>query len=308
MEARNKLSGTLIRELEENGFAVIHDLIKEQQLVEMQEAFAARLRCMRWNDFDGYEKTERHRHMVQDVLTLHPGFLEAALEPRIKAVLREYLGENFELVEAKGWKSLPTKRNFHGWHADSWYDQQRIPTRIPREVKLGIYLTDVKTGAFTYVRGTHGKQHPKLLNKEESQRISLEQITELAGPAGSAFLFDTSGIHRQNSPILEPRHAVFFAYHDPNLPLQREDVEYYRYHPLTLSAAFLGNLTNEDRRILGFGNLRNFQPRYQRTPRHTVFRKVIDRSYDAKMWIDEIRERARGKLTRITSPASLRRK
>ena len=78
------------------------------------------------------------------------------------------------------------------------------------------------------------------------------------GPAGSAFLFDTSGTHRQGVPMLEPRQAVFYNYHDPDVPLQQEDIDYYRYHPLLLNAAFLGGLSPEDQRILGFGNKTNY--------------------------------------------------
>ena len=52
------------------------------------------------------------------------------------------------------------------------------------------------------------------------------------------------------------------------MPLQREDVDYYRYHPLLLNAAFLGNLTKEDERILGFGDKRNYQENFLRKTGH----------------------------------------
>src|SRR5207302_5031765 len=111
----------LTKDLEENGIVIIPDLLTASQLRGMQVGFNARLRRMRWNDFDGYEKTDRYRHMVQDVLILDQGFIDAALHPVVVPALREYLGDTFELVEAKGWKSLPTKRDFHGWHGDAWY-------------------------------------------------------------------------------------------------------------------------------------------------------------------------------------------
>jgi hypothetical protein len=47
-------------------------------------------------------------------------------------------------------------------------------------------------------------------------------IVEVTEPAGSAFLFDTSGIHRQGTPILQPRYAVFFNYHDPTCLYKRK--------------------------------------------------------------------------------------
>src|SRR5205807_1681447 len=181
-----------------------------------------RLRRLRWNDFDGYEKTELYRHMVQDVLTLDQGFVDAALHPRVKEALGEYIGPGFELVEAKGWKSLPTRRDFHGWHGDAWYDQSRR-TDIPREVKLGAYLSDVKSGAFNYVKGSHGRQAPRGVKNDELRDVPADRVVEVTGRAGTAFLFDTSGIHRQSVPILEERLAVFYNYHDPAVPLQPED-------------------------------------------------------------------------------------
>jgi hypothetical protein len=291
---------SLRKQIEESGIAVLPDLLTPSQLRGMQLSFNARLKRLRWNNFEGYEKTERYRHMVQDVLTLDQGFIDAALHPVVISALHEYLGDTFELVEAKGWKSLPTKRDFNGWHGDAWYDQEHVEHQIPREVKLGLYLTDVRSGGFVYVKGTHGRQHPRPLSREEARALPRERFAEVTGPAGLAFLFDTSGFHRQNVPILEPRQAAFFAYHDPNIPLQREDLEYYRYHPLQLNAAFLGNLTDEERRILGFGNTTNFQPAHERRPRDIYFQRLVDRSYDAKVFFGEFRRRATAKLKSLT--------
>jgi hypothetical protein len=243
----------LAKELDEHGIVRLPDLLTKEQLGRMQEAFSARLRRIRWNNVDGYEKTELYRHMVQDVLVLDPGFLDVAIHPIVKQILRGYLGDRYQLVEAKGWKSLPTKRDFHGWHGDAWYDQ-RIVQGIPREVKLSVYLTDVTSGAFNYIKGTHRKQQPRPVRNDEVNDVPQSSVVQVFGPAGSAFMFDTSGIHRQGVPMLEVRQAVFYCYHNPDIPLQKEDAEYNRYHPLLLNAAFLGNLSEEDRRITRFSN------------------------------------------------------
>src|SRR5216110_288406 len=116
----------LTKELEYHGVAVVRDLFTPEQLRGVQEAFALRLKRQRWNDVDGYEKTEPYRHMVQDVLTLHQGFVDLALAAPVLEALGEHVGPNFELVEAKGWLSLPTRKDFHGWHGDAWYDQARV--------------------------------------------------------------------------------------------------------------------------------------------------------------------------------------
>jgi hypothetical protein len=289
----------LTKELEINGIVVLVDLLDVEQLASMRAAFTARLRRQRWNDVDGYEKTEPYRHMVQDVLTLEQGFVDLALHPRIKPVLAEYLGEHGALVEAKGWLSLPTRRDFHGWHGDAWYDQTRVRDTIPREVKLGVYLTDVRTGAFKYVRRSHGQQAPHDVRPNEVTRWPADQIVEVPGAAGTAFLFDTSGIHRQAVPILEPRQAVFYCYHDPRVPLQPEDVAYYRYHPLLLNAAFLGGLSAEDRRLLGFGDKTNFRPAFERGSEHAAFQGLVRRCFNAKLRLDVFRQRVVGRLRRL---------
>src|SRR4030095_3165842 len=162
----------------------------------------------------------------------------------------------------------PTKKEFHGWHGDSCYDQT-VGSEIPKEVKLALYLTDVESGGFAYIKGSHQKRHPKLLPERELPLIPENSLLHITGPAGSAFIFDTSGLHRQSTPVLEARQAVFFNYHDPAIPLQPEDIDYYRYHPLILNAAFLGNLTDEDRRILGFGDQRNYQHGFVRQKRYS---------------------------------------
>src|SRR6516162_9064029 len=178
------ISNRLLADLDTDGIALLPDFLSDDQLMGMRGAFDSRLQHMRWNNVDGYEKTERHRRMVEDVLALDQGFVDAALHPGLKEVLREYLGDAYELVEAKGWESVPTKRDFHGWHGDAWYDQTRVCDRIPREVKLGIYLTDVKSGAFTYVRGSHGKQAPRTVRAEELQGVAADRVLEVEGPAG----------------------------------------------------------------------------------------------------------------------------
>ena len=290
----------LVSELEENGLVRLPELLTKEQLRSMQLAFEARLRRMRWNDADGYERTELYRHMVQDVLTLDQGFVDIALHPIVKEILGEYLGSRFELVEAKGWKSLTTRKDFHGWHGDAWYDDARV-RQIPREVKLALYLTDVRSGAFNYVQKSHRKQHPRTIRNSDGERAERSAILEMTGPAGTAFLFDTSGVHRQGVPMLEPRRAVFYDYHDPDVPIQKEDVDYYRYHPLLLNAAFLGDLSEEDRRILGFGNKTNYIHAFERQPQYNRgLQAVLPVVFGAKLRADSFVQRVRARLKRMS--------
>ncbi len=288
----------LAAELDRNGIVVLPSIVGPEQLRGMQLAFESRLRRIRWNNFEGYQRTELYRHMVEDVLLLDQGFVDLALHPLVKEILARYLGTDYELTEAKGWRSLPTKYDFHGWHGDTWYDQA-IEQTIHREIKLGIYLTDVKSGAFKFVKGSHRKRHPRNLNKAEVNELPLADVIELSGAAGTVFMFDTSAIHRQSIPILEPRQAVFFGYHDPKVPLQPDDIDYYRYHPLLLNAAFLGDLSPVDQRILGFGNKTNFQPAFQRRDQPPLIYEVFAVSHGARLHFQHLQQRIVARLKRV---------
>lgn len=288
----------LAAELDANGIVVLPTLLSAEQLAPMQRAFESCLRGMRWNNFEGYQQTELYRQMVEDVLLLDQGFVDLALNPLVKEILTRYLGTKYELTEAKGWRSLPTSYDFHGWHADAWYDQT-TEKEVHREIKLAMYLTDVRTGAFHFIKGSHRKQHPHNLKTGEIKDLPLSELTRLTGPAGTTFLFDTSAIHRQGIPMLEPRHAVFYAYHDPTIPLQSEDVDYYRYHPLLLNAAFLGDLSDEDQRILGFGNKTNFQPAFARAGRPPFLYHAFNASVRTQIRMRHLRERLSAGLRRV---------
>jgi hypothetical protein len=52
-------------------------------------------------------------------------------------------------------------------------------------------------------------------------------------------------------------------------------VEDYRYHPLLLNAAFLGGLTKEDERILGFGDKRNYREEHPRQSKHAGYHALV---------------------------------
>jgi hypothetical protein len=289
---------SLASELERNGVVVLPSLLTAEQLRGMQSAFAAKLKRLRWNQFDGYERTEPYRLMVEDVLLLDQGFVDVAVHPLVKEILASYLGPNYELTEAKGWKSLPTKRDFHSWHGDMWYDQT-VERKIHREIKLAMYLTDVHSGAFNVIRGTHQKQHPHNLKRAEIKDLPMSDRIELAGPAGTAFLFDTTVVHRQGIPMLEPRQAIFYAYHDPRVPIQEEDVYYNRYHPLFLNAAFLGGLSQEDQRIFGFGNKTNLQPAFTRHDRPPLVYRAYCASLSVSLRLEQFSERMAARWRRV---------
>jgi len=99
-------------------------------------------------------------------------------------------------------------------------------------------------------------------------------------------------------PILEPRQAIFYAYHDPSIALQQEDIDYYRYHPLLLNAAFIGDLSVEDQRILGFGDRRNYQTAFVRAARPTALHRLITAANGGQVRMQHLHERISARLQR----------
>src|SRR5205807_2965779 len=79
----------LANELEQTGVIALPQLLSPEQLRGMQHAFAAKLKRRRWNQFDGYQRTEPYRLMVEDVLLLGQGCLDFAVHPLVKEIDRK---------------------------------------------------------------------------------------------------------------------------------------------------------------------------------------------------------------------------
>lgn len=248
----------VLSQLEQDGIAVIEGLIPQDQLSLMQQCFEQNLSHPRFNTWTGYQQNEKWRLLIEDLLTLSPAFYYPIQNEQLMNICREYIGDKFQMTEARGWKTIRTMRNFHGWHNDAWYDVDQC-NEPPPQLKLAVYLTDVTSGEFAYVETTHKQKYPPgHWNKAQVDEMGLP-IRHVTGKAGTGFLFDTSGVHRQNYPVLEPRNVVFYNFHDPAFPIQGLDKSYDRYAPLLLNAAFLQGLSKEQERILGFGDERYFK-------------------------------------------------
>lgn len=244
----------LVALLERDGIAPLPAMLAPAALAGLQESFERVLERPAFNTWYGYEQNEKWRLLVENALTVDPAVVELALHPVLKAVLHRYIGAAYALTEARGWRTIRTTADFHGWHNDAWCDETVVDlARRPREIKLAMYLTDVESGHFSYIAGTHRHTGPSRHWTEAEVAPLAAQRRDMLGPAGSAFLFDTAGIHRQTTPVLKPRNVLFLNFHDPAVRIQPLDVEHGRYRPLLLNAAFLPEMDADDRRILGFG-------------------------------------------------------
>ena len=72
----------------------------------------------------------------------------------------------------------------------------------------------------------------------------------------------------------------------------------YRYHPLLLNAAFLGNITVEDQRILGFGNKQNYIAAHEKPAKHSALQRAFTAAFDVELRARNFHERLMARLNR----------
>ena len=112
--------------------------VDSNSLTDMQTAFEGILKKPRFNTTNGYQQNEKWRVLVEDLLTLSKAFYFPIFNQELLSVLRSYLGSKFQMTEARGWKTIATKKNFHGWHNDAWYNSNIYSTlvQIPLFLKM----------------------------------------------------------------------------------------------------------------------------------------------------------------------------
>jgi hypothetical protein len=289
----------ILSQLDENGIAVIENFLPQDVLKQMQQCYENNLAHPRFNTWTGYQQNEKWRLIIEDLLTLSPAFLYPVRNNDLMDICRQYIGDNFQMTEARGWKTIKTKRNFHGWHTDAWYDVNQC-SEPPPQLKLALYLTDVSSGEFAYLEKSHKDKHgPGHWNQQQVDDMGLK-ICRATGKAGTAIIFDTSGIHRQTYPVLEPRNIAFFNFHDPSFPIQNLDKSYDRYAPLLLNAAFLKDLTKEQERILGFGDERYFEDGFVPKQRYPSLHGLVKAGLNLRLFgqdVGQFYKRVVAKLT-----------
>ncbi len=122
-------------------------------------------------------------HAMSDVLAA-PYFWELALKTAPAA--RDYLGPAAHMYSVNAFWARPAGgdsiKDLQTWHRDA--DDERF-------VVLFMYGTDVlnsEAGPHRFIMGSHG------------DRVDLDQRATMCGPAGTAFLADTRGLHTGERP------------------------------------------------------------------------------------------------------------
>lgn len=242
----------LLRQLSQDGVVVLPNLISKEQLKAMQVIFAQQLNQPNCNTWQGYDQTDRYRLMVDQVLALHPTFVQLAIAPLLYTMVSQYLGDDACLQEAKGWQSLPFNYDFHPLHRDEWYCTEFYQDKLPpKSLKLGCYLQDVKSGSFGYVLGSHLKSNGIEVGERFHQDAKDYAMHKIVGRAGTCFLFDPQGLHQQTYPNNEARNAVFYHYFSPHIRLAKAFIRSGRYNHMLVDISYLKGLSPHQMRFLG---------------------------------------------------------
>lgn len=220
--------------LDEQGYVMIPDLLRPEWVAEMA-GFFSQNECA-----DPYQRhlgsfkvpgpAPKGVHVAQfnnQTIVRAPHAFEIANDSRVLAVVTEMLGAKPTISLMSAWWSLPADgtaqqaENFHR-DVDDW-----------RFVKLFCYLTDVDetAGPHVFVKGSHKQNRltemRRFTDAETTATFGAESLVRFTGPAGTAFLENTYGVHRGTPPAEKPRLIFQVLYslrpviYGPKVPLVR---------------------------------------------------------------------------------------
>ena len=193
--------------LDTDGYAMLPNIISPQLIPDIQAYCADKM------TFDGYrpqvEKFQgpgnapKGTHVANffhaDVANT-PHLLAIANNPVILSAVGSALGAKPTISSMSLWWSIA--------HGEQAKEAELFHRDIDdfRFIKLFVYLTDVDndSGPHAFVKGTHKIDKltdvRRLTDEEVAREFGAERILSFSGPAGTAFLENTYGIHRGVPP------------------------------------------------------------------------------------------------------------
>jgi hypothetical protein len=191
--------------LNTDGFTILADLVDHAWVERVRAALEQRQCLDRWRPELGYFvhneiPPQTHVADINDIIDI-PEVLEVANHPRVIGSVSSYFGCMPTIDSIKAWWSLPGHD-----HAENEQCYHRDNDSI-RFLKLFIYLTDVDKdcGPHVFVRHTHNRdgclERRRYRDEEVETEFGVENIRHFTGPAGTAFLEDTYGVHKGQLPV-----------------------------------------------------------------------------------------------------------
>ena len=155
-----------------------------------------------------------------DQLMSLPAVQEIAACPELLALLQEHFGHMPILDSVGAWWSIAANRPGSAELAQQYhFDLDR-----PRWIKLFVYLTDVdpEGGPHVFVRGSHqvearratmlSRGYVRITDADVEATYGRDRVDEICGPAGTALLVETIGMHKGKSPTRTNRLILEFQF------------------------------------------------------------------------------------------------
>lgn len=228
----NPAAEETFKNLNTDGYAPLPNIISQEQISDLKEYFSKKLAYNPYRPeakkFKAPENVPEGTHVAhfsnEDVVNA-PHFLSIANNPAVISAVGQTLGAKPTISSMATWWSIA-----HGeaaQHAELFHrDVDDL-----RFIKMFIYLTDVdeNSGPHVFVRGSQRvnklTELRRLTDEEVAATFGAENILRFTGPAGTAFLENTYGIHRGVPPTKRPRLLMQVLYslaeyiHGPKRPI-----------------------------------------------------------------------------------------
>lgn len=195
--------------IERDGFLMLSDAFDKDMLRRLRAALSERKCHDQWHPEKGRFRLEdtpadTNTARIIDVEEI-PEAQEIAHDPRILAIVSQYLGCMPKIDEILSWWSLPRS----GPVEEQFYHRDNPSSRW---LKLFIYLSDVgeTEGPHTFVRGSQMTNEllsmgKRFTDEQVRAQVDPDRIVRFTGPFGTAFLEDTYGLHKGEVPTGDKR-------------------------------------------------------------------------------------------------------
>jgi hypothetical protein len=237
LSAADADGGASAQELARNGWLPQPGQVRPEWVDEIRDYFAPLLardpyrpELGRFRAPDDVPSQTHVSHYDYPDILRAPHLMRLANDPRVLALVAQAIGARPTLSAIRVWWSTPagdgTPEHAELFHRD--VDDLRF-------VKLFVYLTDVgeDTGPHVFVEGSQRVDRltevRRFSDEEVQQAFGAASIKRLTGPAGTAFLENTFGVHRGVPPtagprlIFQPLYAMQPLIYGPRKPLISAD-------------------------------------------------------------------------------------
>lgn len=216
---RFEASGKMTKQvatLQSDGFVMLPGVLKPSWVGELVDYFSReecfdpyRSKLGKFRAPGGAPKESHVAFFSNETVALAPHAFEIANHPDVLETVAGFLGAKPTITYMSSWWSLPaadgTAEHAEKFHrdVDDW-----------RFVKLFCYLTDVDdmSGPHMFVRGSHRVNKLTKLRRFSEEEVEStfgsDKLVKFTGPAGTAFLETTAGVHR-GIPV-KTKHRLIF--------------------------------------------------------------------------------------------------